>query len=491
MRGADDDPWDRSAVDPVLNGLAKALHNLGEYHSDRLELQAGRSSEKPIVEIAPALILRKRSLRGLRETLHKMRLQVSQGADIPLEFRDLCEAGRTGESQSAESAPSDVDLNHMIYFPKPFNEEQRQIVEKLRSTSGVLVQGPPGTGKSHTIANLICHLLSNDKRVLVTAQTPRALLVLQDKLPVQLQPLCINLLGSGIDEQRSLEASVSGILAKQDQWNEQKADRAINALTQKIDALRQEKAANEFRLRSIREADTREQSIIGGVYRGTAAQIARQLAKEVSQHGWFRDKVGYDQEMPFARSDFQKLRQVFRSFTPQQQTELQGLIPNPAADFISFELLEELFQRESEIETFLNSHSPSVIKCELGIALERAGTNKVNEILDAVSSLTQAIQSIRKRPMRWIERAVFDVLSDRDTPWKELQRLSVERLKGLKEKVHRMDRYTVEIPASVPRRKLLSDARGLKWHFDQGGDFGWGPLWGPFRPNLSKIVGIS
>jgi very-short-patch-repair endonuclease len=486
MQGADDDPWDRSIIDPVLTGLAKALHNLGEYHSDRLEPQPVKASEKPIVEIAPALILRKRSLRGLQEALYKMRQQVALGTDIPSEFRDLCEIRTTRELQLTEGATSEVDLNPTIYFPKPFNEEQKQIIEKLRSTNGVLVQGPPGTGKSHTIANLICHLLSNGKRVLVTAQTPRALLVLQDKLPAQLQPLCINLLGSGIDEQTSLEASVSGILAEQDQWNEQKADRTINALTQKIHSLQQEKAANEFRLRSIREADTRHHAIISAVYTGTAAQIARQLVKEASQYGWFKDKVRYDQEMLFAQSDFQKLREVFRSSTLQQQTELQGLVPNPAAEFVSSEILEELFQRENEIETFLNSHRSSLIKCELGIALERIGMNKVNEILDAVSSLAQAIQSIGKRPMRWIERAVFDVLSDRDTPWKELQRLSIDRLKGLKEKVHRMDRYIVEIPASLSRRKLLNDARALKWHFDQGGDLGWGPLWGPFRPRAVK-----
>ena len=35
-----------------------------------------------------------------------------------------------------------------IFFPKPSNDEQRRIVDKIRAASGVLVQGPPGTGKS-------------------------------------------------------------------------------------------------------------------------------------------------------------------------------------------------------------------------------------------------------------------------------------------------------------------------------------------------------
>ncbi len=42
----------------------------------------------------------------------------------------------------------------------------------------MLVQGPPGTGKTHTIANLIGHLLAQGKSVLVTSEKPKALLVM-------------------------------------------------------------------------------------------------------------------------------------------------------------------------------------------------------------------------------------------------------------------------------------------------------------------------
>ncbi|MCK5642483.1 MAG: AAA family ATPase, partial [Gammaproteobacteria bacterium] len=66
-------------------------------------------------------------------------------------------------------------MDEEIFFPLPANDEQRRIIRTLDRQKGVLVQGPPGTGKSHTIANLICHLLATGKRVLVTAKTPRAL----------------------------------------------------------------------------------------------------------------------------------------------------------------------------------------------------------------------------------------------------------------------------------------------------------------------------
>ena len=112
-----------------------------------------------------------------------------------------------------------------------FDKEQLQIVEKIRTASGVLVQGPPGTGKSHTIANLICHLLATGQRTLITAKTPRALQVLGGLLPDEVRPLCINLLGGGLEEKRSSESSVGGILGKDGGWNADRAASEIKNLT--------------------------------------------------------------------------------------------------------------------------------------------------------------------------------------------------------------------------------------------------------------------
>ena len=112
------------------------------------------------------------------------------------------------------------------------------------------MQGPPGTGKSHTIANLICHLLATGQRILVTAKTPRALKVLVGKLkeeksynnsslfdskeegliPKEIRPLCISLLGSGLEEKRSLEASVRGIPQKNEDWNEKRAAKEVRIM---------------------------------------------------------------------------------------------------------------------------------------------------------------------------------------------------------------------------------------------------------------------
>ena len=69
-----------------------------------------------------------------------------------------------------------------ILLTKPANEEQYIIADRLAKHQCVVVQGPPGTGKTHTIANLIGHLLSQGKSVLVTAEKAKALRVLRDKI---------------------------------------------------------------------------------------------------------------------------------------------------------------------------------------------------------------------------------------------------------------------------------------------------------------------
>ncbi|MEO5908953.1 MAG: AAA domain-containing protein [Ginsengibacter sp.] len=70
-----------------------------------------------------------------------------------------------------------------VFFPLAYNKEQKQIFENYLKNRLTVVTGPPGTGKSHTIVNILCSLLAQGKRVLVTAQTDKALESLLQKIP--------------------------------------------------------------------------------------------------------------------------------------------------------------------------------------------------------------------------------------------------------------------------------------------------------------------
>ena len=98
-----------------------------------------------------------------------------------------------------------------ILLAKEANDEQLQIIRRLEHSGSVIVQAPPGTGKTHTIGNLIGHLLAQGKSILVTAQTAKALRVVRDKVPEVLQPLAVSVLGSDQNARRQLESSISSI----------------------------------------------------------------------------------------------------------------------------------------------------------------------------------------------------------------------------------------------------------------------------------------
>lgn len=68
-----------------------------------------------------------------------------------------------------------------LYFPFSYDRYQLQVLKIINNKASV-VQGPPGTGKSQTIANLLCHLAANGKRVLFVSQKAQALKVVKDKL---------------------------------------------------------------------------------------------------------------------------------------------------------------------------------------------------------------------------------------------------------------------------------------------------------------------
>ena len=107
-----------------------------------------------------------------------------------------------GENQSISSPESKLrsdwgainGQSSNVFFTKPANRAQLEIVDYIDNNKSVVVQGPPGTGKTHTIANLIGHYLSQGKTILVTSSTSKALSVLRDKLPKEIRPLCVPLL---------------------------------------------------------------------------------------------------------------------------------------------------------------------------------------------------------------------------------------------------------------------------------------------------------
>lgn len=473
-----DDPWDKDCIESVLKTLVHSINSQGEY-DESLKKKDVRASDKPIVEYAPALILRKRSIKSLTETIRRIRERIKNGDDIPIEFADL------SEIRTEDGRESDDDLEKQsrafdgeIFFPKPSNEEQRRIVEKLRSATGVLVQGPPGTGKSHTIANLISHLLATGQRTLITAKTPRALQVLERLMPEELRPLCINLLGSGPEELRSLEVSVSAILSKNEEWSEDHAKREQAELEKRLQYLREEQAKVDRRILDIRESETHKQVIAEGKYQGTAAYIAKAVNRDKPQYDWFIDRINYNDSCPFNPDELLSLLKELRYFTPAKQEELNLYWPEALPSQDEFARLIQEKQRTIKQEKALKVEADDQIT---EILIDN-NPESVKTLQEALFAFIEARKRLTLSTYHWMTEALRDVLYRNSTLWKELARVTKCVIASVEPLVELADNNSVEIPDSTDIMTLYEDALKLKKYLENGGN----PGWGPFRPKTVK-----
>ena len=99
-------------------------------------------------------------------------------------YQNLIDIVNNNDSNMAAKEILDFDKKPVVWNPVHINSNKEQvegIVEALESTPQLIFQGPPGTGKTFLMAELVEHLLSQNKSVLVTAMTNRALIELAEK----------------------------------------------------------------------------------------------------------------------------------------------------------------------------------------------------------------------------------------------------------------------------------------------------------------------
>lgn len=470
---AEDNPWDEDCLERTLQELAHSISPHGVYEKS-LEAKARTASAKPVVEYAPALILRKRSSKGLTESLKRIRGQIENSQIIPDEFADLAEirpfTDRDPCDEPGELGNANTVFDGKPYFPKPSNKEQQCIVEKMRSSSGVLVQGPPGTGKSHTIANLICHLLATGQRILITAKTPRALQVLQGHLPEELRPLCINLLGTGIDERQSLELSVDGILRKEQSWNETQAKRDQEQLEKRLQDLRQELIRISHQLYHIREAETHKQTVAEGAYQGTAARIAEQVNRNRPDFEWFTDSVPLNKACPIAPHDLLKTLESLRQFTPEMRRELALEWPETLPTSVQFSNLvrEEANAKEEEHKLIAAADE------RLVDLLEKINPDAVETIHSTFTAFDNTCRRLRAASHPWITDALRDTLGGNSALWHKRLSVTLEIIATINHLVATADNLRVDLPENRDIRLLYEDARVLQQYMENGGTLGWG-----------------
>ncbi|OKA18930.1 AAA domain-containing protein [Pseudomonas versuta] len=329
-------------------------------------------------------------------------------------FRGLSYVSGT---QGTDAAASKV---HELYFPKPYNDEQVQIIQLLEVHDGVVVQGPPGTGKTHTIANVISHYLANGKRVLVTSMKDPALAVLQDKLPEDIRPLAISLLSSEADGMKQFEFAIQKISAEVQRIDRALYKREIGQIDDEINTLHGQISAVDREITQWAERNLSELEIDGE--RLSPTHAALQVAAAQDEINRFADRLGIGAEHRalFTLQDIIALREA-RLELKDALSYLGQKVPQ-LADFPDAQTLIQVHQDLAQESQLQHKESigevPRLLDCS-GPTLEQAQAllEHIGHLQALRTAITAAQQGWVPAMQAWLMRngnsdvlALFDSL---------------------------------------------------------------------------------
>jgi very-short-patch-repair endonuclease len=233
---------------------------------------------------------------------------------FPLSLLQILGLGESSVSQT-ESQSRGLSFGNEddeVLLSKPANREQLEIAKQLARRDCVLVQGPPGTGKTHTIANLLGHLLAQGKRVLVTAHTSKALSVLRQKVVEPLRPLCISVLHdaklnqTNKQSQDDLQDSVKKIneqLGKDDRLLERDAQRLLVERKRILESLRDARQ----RLLDARQDEIRD--VVFGGKPTRPIDAAKRVKQGIDRNDWIPGPVNLGESLPLSHAEIAELYQ--------------------------------------------------------------------------------------------------------------------------------------------------------------------------------------
>ncbi len=313
-----------------LEALVHRLWSDGEVLRDGTP----RKPESPQLMRAPVIYLGPRAL-GFAVAIDAYLERLKTTAELPpalvrvVGIEDRPGVEQTGAEQpgegradsSQEAADPEIDL----LFTKPANPEQEQIARRLASTGCVLVQGPPGTGKTHTIGNLIGHLLAQGKSILVTSHTAKALRAVRENVVPALRPLCVSVLDRDEESRRELEAAVSGIVARLSRADTAALASEAAGLAEQRRRLRARMEAVERELRQARRDEYADIVVAGeGV---TPAIAARRVAAGKGAADWIPGPVEAGAALPLTVGQLRELYELNRRISAEDERDLSGTLP--------------------------------------------------------------------------------------------------------------------------------------------------------------------
>ena len=333
--GADANLAGDESLSEALEKFAASLHPDCRFVPAEEELPED-AGEKPAftLEASPIILIQPRP-SGVRSAIRSIRKDIAEHRDVPAHLMEIVcpdvfptlASGLTPtlslEAKLAATAGEDPD----VLLAKPANPEQLAIAHEVEHNNVVLVQGPPGTGKTHTIANLLGHFLSQGKRVLVTSHTTKALSVVKDLLPKEIQPLCVTMLGA----RKDLEQTSSELITRLTRLNVEDLEARIRALG--LERHRLGTALADRRRRIFEQRRIEHEAVEFNGRRYTLTEIAKFLREAERLQALIPGEVA-EGPLPLSFRELLELYGTNGRWDAETARDLSGLLPG-------FELLPD------------------------------------------------------------------------------------------------------------------------------------------------------
>lgn len=457
-------PLDADELGPLARRLVHALDADGVYlDAEPTAPRAGATGT-----FTPALIMRKRSQRGLVEIFDRILAQLAEADTVPDGVIPLIDPDHLPEVEPATEPGAMVTVDEMPFLPMPVNDKQRQIIEGIDTNAQVLVQGPPGTGKTHTAAALISHLLAQGKRVLVTAQTDRALREVRGKLPDAIKPLSVAVVGTSREDMADLKVAVQTIATKAHEHDAEENGRVVESCLAEIDRLRRERAEVYHDIVAVREREVRLEEHAG--YGGTLAAIAQQLQAEEDQYGWLPTyaAVGVGETPPLTTVEILAWRQQLLDHALAAD-ESEARMRLPELDAVPVPgVFANLAAAEHRAAATESQYRPLKEHAAFEALLRLAPAQR-EELQRRLHALADEADALASRREEWMDSALRDVLSGRTAPWQARAGQIATLIGQCAELLNLLGPLTqVELPDAEAAR-LATLAREVRRYLDEGG----------------------
>ncbi|HEV2436156.1 MAG TPA: AAA domain-containing protein [Verrucomicrobiae bacterium] len=445
--------------------LRRLIYGLFPGAGDLLAAHGQPIGDKPTIRRAPVIFLRQRR-SGVENVFDLVREDISRRTEFSTALLQIVGlgGGRPGELHGPQAAPGAPlkSGDTEILLSKPANQEQLEIARQLAKRDCVVVQGPPGTGKTHTIANLLGHLLAQGKRVLVTAHTPKALRVLRQKVVEPLRPLCISILQNDKQSQEELQQSVRQIsvrLAQDDQVLEREAER----IQRERERIMAELAQARTRLQEARQDEIRGIRLGGKEIRPIDA--AKRVKWGVGLEDWIPGPVHPGVEPLLSPAEVAALYHTNARVRLHDERELNAgrpdlaVLPTPTA---FRELMEEIGALSAQNlryrEELWNGASGPGELAEFDSMLSRA-TKAIEFLKDSAPWQLEAVQAGRDGNRA---RQVWDSLVELiENSWNEVQECHALVMT-----------HGPQVDDQRPPRELLPIVDEIIQHIESGKSFG-------------------